>query len=184
MKTSLLTTAPVLLTLILLALILLTILTPPAYSQVDRTIYLVRHAEKQNDGSKDPTLTAIGKQRAGNLSQILKDKNIVAIYSSDYNRTRQTAGPLAKRLGLNVVLYNPGKLKKFAAQLLNSQGNLLVVGHSNTTPNLASLLGGESFGEIEHLEYDRVYQLSFQAEQIKTKLLRSEPVQLKSLELK
>jgi broad specificity phosphatase PhoE len=174
MKTSLLTAA----------LILLTALTPPAYSQVERIIYLVRHAEKLIDDSKDPSLTTIGKQRANYLSKMLKGKNITAIYSSDFNRTRQTAQPLAKRLGLNITLYNPGKLNQFAKQLLASQGNLLVVGHSNTTPDLALLLGGEAFAVIDHLEYDRVYQLSFQSGQIKTMLLHSKPVQLKNIELK
>lgn len=157
---------------------------PTILAEVDRTIYLVRHAEKQTDGSKDPLLTLIGQQRATNIGQMLKDKNITAIYSSDYNRTRQTAQPLAQLLGITVIIYDPSKLEAFARQLLNRQGNLLIVGHSNTTPGLASLLGAKDFGEIDHSEYHRVYQLSFGPEAIKSELLFSGPIQTEYLEKK
>jgi len=158
-------------------LIFLMTFPPPILAEVDRTIYLVRHAEKQTDGSKDPLLTLTGQQRALNIAKMLKDRNIAAIYSSDYNRTQQTAQPLAEILGLTVTIYNPAKLKEFARQLLNHPGNLLIVGHSNTTPELASLLGAEDFGEIDHSEYHRVYQLSFGPKAIQSELLFSKPVQ-------
>lgn len=171
------------------SLILLSLFTPTILADVDRTIYLVRHAEKQADGGKEPVLTLVGQQRATNIAKMLKDKNITAIYSSDYNRTRQTAQPLAQILGLTITIYDPAKLKAFAKQILSKpfsidQGNLLIVGHSNTTPGLASFLGGEDFGEIDHSEYHRVYQLSFEAETIKSELLFSKPIQAEYLEKK
>lgn len=159
------------------ALLILTLLSESVHSETDREIYLVRHAEKQADGGKNPSLTTVGKQRASHIAEMLKDKNISAIYSTDYNRTQQTAVPLAKKLGIKVSDYDPRKLEVFAKQVLESSGNLLIVGHSNTTPELAFLLGGDAFGDIDDSEYDRVYQLSFHEGQVDSKLLHSKPLQ-------
>ena len=57
------------------------------------TLYLVRHAEKQADGSRDPNLTEAGEQRAKFLAAWLKNKQIGDIYSSGYQRTIGTARP-------------------------------------------------------------------------------------------
>ncbi len=161
-------------------LLILTLLSQSLYAIADREIYLIRHAEKQADGSKNPSLSTVGKQRAGNISEMLKSRNITAIYSSDFDRTKQTAEPLAKLLNLKVSLYDPHKLKDFAEQILTGKANVLIVGHSNTTPGLAFLLGGDAFGDIDESEYDRVYRLKFGAGQVDSKLLHSEPIQVKN----
>lgn len=120
------------------------------------TIFLVRHAEKQ--GGDDPALTEGGAIRAEALSDLLRDANVAHIHSSDYRRTRDTAAPLADRLGLAVRLYDPRDLPGMAEGLLASEGTHLVVGHSNTTPQLTELLGGEGGTPIvEATEYDRLY---------------------------
>ena len=47
-----------------------------------------------------------------------------------------------------------------AVRLLALEENALVVGHSNTTPELVDLLGGEGGPPIvEEWEYDRLYLL-------------------------
>lgn len=138
-------------------------------------IYLVRHAEKQTHGVKDPELTEQGRQRAKNLAELFSDKKIQAIYSSDFKRTQQTAAPLAEKLGLKVNSYNPRELKEFAKKILKEKHNLLVVGHSNTTPMLAFLLGGDAVSDIDESEYDRVYQLTLSGNKVDTKLFRSQP---------
>lgn len=108
----------------------------------------------------DPGLTAAGQQRAQDLAARLKDVQLTKIYSSDYIRTRDTAAPIAATTGLEVIIYNPRELKNFSQKLLKDRGHILVVGHSNTTPELSQLLGGES-GEpiVEATEYDRLYVL-------------------------
>ncbi len=123
-------------------------------------VYLVRHAEKTTDKT-DPALTAAGAARAEALADVLADKNITRIHSSDTRRTRDTAAPLAKRLGLDVELYDATDLPSMAAKLKISPGRHLVVGHSNTTPQLTELLGGDG-GEpiVEATEYDRLYWVS------------------------
>jgi probable phosphoglycerate mutase len=130
------------------------------------TAYLVRHAEKVTSGEamvvadpKDPPLTAAGQSRAKVLAEMLEGEPITAIWSSDYKRTRDTAAPLADLLNLEVQIYDPGDLEGLAAQLrANPNQTVLVVGHSNTTPQLAEALGGEGGTPIyEKSEYDRLY---------------------------
>ena len=52
------------------------------------TIYLVRHAEKAT--GPDPELTRAGAERAGRIGGWLQGRNISAVWSSDYRRTRQS----------------------------------------------------------------------------------------------
>ena len=131
---------------------------PPALSE-GSVFFLVRHAEKA-DQSDDPPLTEQGRARARNLARLLKDAGVEKIYSSDFVRTLDTARPLASVLGLEVTSYDPRALPELAATLLAAPGRYLVVGHSNTTPELAGLLGGEPGAPIPEDEYDRLYVVS------------------------
>ena len=130
------------------------------------TAFLVRHAEKvtgdtalELDDPRDPSLTEMGEARAEALADRLSGDDITAIWSTDTTRTRDTAQPLADRLGLDVQIYDSSDLAGFAAQLKSSPGEtVLVVGHSNTTPQLAEALGAEPGAAIvEKTEYDRLY---------------------------
>ena len=120
------------------------------------TIYLVRHAEKQT--GDDPSLTGAGLERAEILGEVLSNAGVEKIWSSDYRRTRETAAPLATRLGLDVEIYDASDLTSLADRLTAEGLTALVVGHSNTTPQLAELLGAAP-GEpiVEANEYDRLY---------------------------
>jgi len=127
------------------------------------TIYLVRHSEKDisSNNNSDPPLTQCGEQRSESLSSFLKDVNLDAIYSTDYNRTKNTALPTAMSKGLEIKEYNYEKLKDFSRFLLENKQDALVVGHSNTTGVLAGLLVGEEMGEFDLDIYNRVYQVVF-----------------------
>lgn len=133
----------------------------------DYTLYLVRHAEKQagdhmSDDNQDPALTAAGITRANKLAAFLQDKQIRDIWSSDYQRTRDTAAPLAAELDLEVKIYDPRDLPSLSADLQTRQRNAYVVGHSNTTPELASLLCQCAVDEMDDTEYDRLLIVNFQ----------------------
>lgn len=128
-------------------------------SMADATYYLVRHGEKQIDGTNDPELTARGDLRAKYLAEQLAKANITKIYSSDYKRTQSTAKPLSDFLGLTVESYDPRDLEKFSTTLLGEVGQILIVGHSNTTPNLVTLLSGSKVDPIDDDEYENLYQV-------------------------
>jgi phosphohistidine phosphatase SixA len=135
-------------------------------------VFLVRHAEKA-DAGRDPELTEAGRQRASELAQVLRDANIDRIHSTNYIRTRDTAAPLAAMLDLKPEVYDPTQLAEFA-QTLKQQGQRhLVVGHSNTTPELVRLLGGEPGSPIEESsEYDRLYIVTVDESGVATVLMR------------
>ena len=136
-------------------------------------VFLVRHAEKILE-VRDPDLTKEGQARAMLLADMLSDANITHIHSSNYKRTRQTAAPLAKKLGLEVELYDPRDLPAMAQKIKTQSGRHLVVGHSNTTPQLTQLLGGNGEGPIvEATEYDRLYYVTIaKTGETKSTLLR------------
>ncbi|WP_229411241.1 MULTISPECIES: histidine phosphatase family protein [unclassified Massilia] len=122
------------------------------------TIYLVRHAEKMA-GGKDPDLTPQGRLRAQHIAAILRRAGITAIFSTPTARTRQTAAPLAAQTGLGVQIYDPHAPKALVEKVRALNGAVVVVGHSNTLPELVSLFGGAPGSEIGDDEFDRLYLL-------------------------
>ena len=129
-------------------------------SQNTTVVYLVRHAEKVDD-SRDPPLSAAGRERAALLAEMLRDAELTHLHSTDFERTRDTAAPIARQSDLEVRLYDPRQLEAFAAQLRATPGRHLVSGHSNTTPELVRFLGGES-SDMPDPEYDRLYVLTLE----------------------
>ena len=136
------------------------------------TLYLIRHAEKQADGSRDPALTEIGKNRSEQLAVWLQDKNITEIWSSDYKRTRDTAKPLATGLGLELTIYDPRNLPDLVEKLAHNQSTALIVGHSNTTPELARLLCDCSVADMDESEYDRLIVISISNTETRVRTLQ------------
>ena len=120
-------------------------------------VFLVRHGEKR-DNSKDAQLTTTGRERALALANTLRDAEIQQVHSSDYARTRDTAAPTAQEMGVAVQYYDPRQLPRLVEKLLKTGGRHLVVGHSNSTPDMVKLLTGQSTPEIdEAVEFDRLY---------------------------
>jgi phosphohistidine phosphatase SixA len=120
----------------------------------------------------DPPLSAAGRQRADLLASMLADANLTHIHSTDTRRTRETAAPVSNRTGVEVDLYDAGDLEGMARLLSSTPGCHLVVGHSNTTPELVGFLGGDPGTPIEGMEYDRLYVVSIQGTNVLTVLLR------------
>ena len=91
-------------------------------------------------------------------SQVLQHQPISVVYSTDTLRTRSTAHPTAKKRGLEITLYEPGTLNS-ETLLENHPGkHVLIVGHSNTIPLLASrLLGQPLYSELPESEYSNLY---------------------------
>lgn len=165
-------------------LLLLPISPQRAAAQSETLIFLVRHAERADDGpeenrmamdpmmAEDPPLSAAGQDRAALLAEMLSDAGITHIHSTDYRRTQETAGPTAEGTGIKTTLYDASDLERFAVELISTPGRHLVVGHSNTTPSLVEALGGEPGSPMEPLEYDRLYLVSVSDSGVRTVLLR------------
>ena len=154
----------------------------PAHA--DGTYYLFRHAEKQIDGTKDPHLTDQGHVRSDYLAHYLSAANISEIYSTDTYRTIETVKPLSDLLGVSVTLYDAAKLEEFAETLKTKSGNIVIVGHSNTTPTLASLLSDTNVDEIDESEYDNLYQIVIINRTARLNRLKMFPIKLSEVKVK
>ena len=109
------------------------------------TYYLIRHAEKDrtNNTNKNPNLNSDGVIRAEKWAKHFENIVLDAVYSTDYNRTQQTAAPTAKSKGLIVQSYNPSKMYDSIFKKNTKGKTVLVVGHSDTTPVFANIILGQ-----------------------------------------
>ena len=128
-------------------------------ASVVTTVILIRHAERQNPGSTkpDPRLNAAGKARAKKLIHVIGPSGVKAIYHSHFARSRETARPLATHLELSpIVMDEPPQIK---SDILSHHGGqtVLVVGHSDTIPDLINRLGAGSVPAIDDNEFDNLF---------------------------
>lgn len=109
------------------------------------TYYFIRHAEKDRTDpeNRDPELNQKGLGRAMHWAEILDDANINAIYTTDYRRTTMTAAPAEVKYDLIRQYYDPSMIDITAFKKDNLGKNVLVVGHSNTTPDFVNKMIGE-----------------------------------------
>lgn len=109
------------------------------------TFYLIRHAEKDrsNPDNKNPELTQKGLDRAIRWAEVFDPIVLDAIYSTDYERTSMTAAPTSVKKDIEIQYYDPSSIdiEFFKEENLGKQ--VLIVGHSNTTPDFVNKLLGE-----------------------------------------
>jgi broad specificity phosphatase PhoE len=129
------------------------------------TIIVIRHAEKDvNADPVDPPLSAAGVARAELLSQMFGDTkslgHLDAIYISPALRNRLTVAPLAARLGIRATVVAADDVKSVTRRALNehSGGRVLVVGHTDTVPQIVAALSGyPTIPAIAEHEYGTMY---------------------------
>ena len=131
-----------------------------SYGQEVTTYYLIRHAEKDlsDKSNRDPHLTEIGKARALAWKAIFKEVVFDRIYSTAYYRTQETASPIAEDHQLNVEQYDPRNLYSPDFKQATQGKTVLIVGHSNTTPNLANkIIGKKMYTNIDERIHGNLY---------------------------
>lgn len=141
------------------------------------TYYLIRHAEKNITDltNNNPHLIEEGKRRANRWLSVFKNIQFDIVYSTDLNRTIETAIPLVLDRGLSINKYDPNQLYNDTFKKRNTGKTVLVVGHSNTTPILANkILGKEYYSEIDESIHSNLYILQIFNEKITTQLLSIE----------
>ena len=132
-------------------------------------VIIVRHAEK-GPGGGNVNLRTDGLTRASDLADLLADDALTAVYATNYCRTAHTGQPtaVAHDLPLQIRMEFPGgglggcvppitapqelltpaqsTTAMFAERLAatESGATVLVVGHSNTVPDVIEELVGES----------------------------------------
>lgn len=161
---------------ILLNLLFITMATLNAQESVEKTTtyFLVRHAEKvrENPADKNPDLNERGFQRAENWEKVLQHITFDAIYSTDYKRTLNTVAPIAKKMNLAPKIYNSSKVDFELFKLENAGKNVLIVGHSNTTPQFVNgLIHQQKYQETDDDEFSHLYIVTIKGNQITDFLL-------------
>lgn len=131
-------------------------------SDTAATFVIVRHAEKSTDDPQDPSLSEAGKARAQSLARLLADAPLGAAYATGYRRTQQTAQPAADARGVKITIYDaklPATTLASQLRAAHAHGTVLVVGHSNTVPDIVSALSGQPVDAISDDRYDLVYRV-------------------------
>ena len=131
-----------------------------SFSQELTTYYLVRHAEKDrtDKSNSNPELTEIGFERAVKWSTVFENVRFDAIYSTNYKRTISTAIPTAKSQDLEVQYYNPRIPFSEEFQKATIGKTVLIVGHSNTTPQFVNvILEEKKYPQIEDDNNSNLY---------------------------
>lgn len=144
-------------------------------TQAQTTVWIVRHAEKdlKNPADPDPALSVEGQDRAKDLASLMLPKRVLAVYSTPFKRTMQTAEPTAYGHGVTVQTYDPADPAALASSVLRQHkgGSVLIIGHSNTVLELV-----ESFGikrpipALSEDDYDYIFAVTVQGNSIQLQM--------------
>lgn len=140
------------------------------------TVFLIRHAERAEEPRQDPPLTEKGTARSQELARLLSAAGIKAIYTSQFARTKLTAEPLAKQSGIAPTALslklNPSNPRQIAEEstketvdkiLSHGGGSVLVVGHSNSIPDVIKMLGADVTPAIDEKTFDDLFVVTVYA---------------------
>jgi broad specificity phosphatase PhoE len=132
-------------------------------------VIVVRHAEAASAPGGDPPLTPEGAQRAQALAELLADAGVTQIVSTQFRRTLDTAGPTARRFGIEpqVVAARRGEGAAHVPEVVEAVrrlgGVVLVVGHSNTVGAIVAGLAGKPVTPLCETSHAPLFVLGPQA---------------------
>ncbi len=133
--------------------------------------YFIRHAEKA-DSSKNPDLSEKGLERAQGWKALFSEIKFDAVYSTDFNRTLQTIQPIVAGNNQLLKIYNPKMIDIEAFKKETHGKTILIVGHSNTIPNMVNQIIKENkYTNIEENQFGNLYIVTLFENQIVSQLL-------------
>jgi broad specificity phosphatase PhoE len=148
------------------SVVLAWVLGVPAIAAAQQLVFVVRHAERADAGAPrsqmtaapDPPLSAVGKARADKLAAMLSAAGVTAIYTTEFKRTQETVAPLAAKLGVTPKAMSSDNTAALVTELRTKHAHdiVLVVGHSNTVPDVIKAFGGPVV-TIADDEYDNLF---------------------------
>ena len=129
-------------------------------ASAQRAVILVRHAERL-DPATDSGLSKAGEERAIRLSQRLRETGIKAIYTTQFQRTRQTAEFVARVVKVQPTVIPSTEQARLIDTLRTQHANdvVLVVGHSNSIPEIMRALGVTELITIADDQFDDLFIL-------------------------
>lgn len=114
--------------------------------------YVMRHLNTPA-GERDPDLLPEGQRLAAALPARLAAHPPRTIFVSTFRRTEQTAAAAAARWGLTPIVYDPRDTAALVRQVRAAPGPVLIVGHSNTVPDIVQQLGGTRPADLDHPDF-------------------------------
>jgi broad specificity phosphatase PhoE len=123
-----------------------------------KTVLFARHADIDLPRTTDdPMLNAAGVARAEELAHVVGGAHVESVFTSTRRRTELTAAPLSTRLGLHPEVVPPPE--EFARQVLAGEEGavVMVVGHSDTIPEMIAALGVVAPPTITDREFDNLF---------------------------
>lgn len=120
--------------------------------------YVMRHLNTP-EGQRDPDLLPEGTAAAARVPALLAQRRPAVIYVSDFKRTRQTAAAVAARWGLTPIIYNPADTPALIARVRAGPWPVLIVGHSNTVPDIVEQLGGPRPAPLSHPDFGDLWRI-------------------------
>lgn len=144
--------------------------------------YFIRHAEKDVTTKDDPQLTLAGLERASFWGNYFKDKSLDEFYATKYMRNFQTIIPIVhpyKKSPETFSLEGDSLFTKAFWEATYGK-NTVVVGHSNTTPEVCNeILRKEKYPALDEKIYGNLYHIQIAADgKIKDTLLQFEKFEL------
>lgn len=139
------------------------------------TYYLIRHAEKDrtNPQNPDPELQQKGLDRAIRWAEVFDQVALDRIYSTNYERTTMTAAPTSVKKDLDIEFYDPSNLDIEAFKNEHWGQQVLIVGHSNTTPEFANkLLNEETYAIMDDTDNASLFIIRFLDEEPTSMVLK------------
>jgi len=138
--------------------------SPPSLAAPDRVI-VVRHAEKAAAPADDPGLSPQGVARAQALAGQLRGAEVRTIFTTQYRRTLETARPTAEaaRIEPRVIEAQRGSgathVQEVIAAVRAASGTVLVVGHSNTVPEIVAALSGRPVQPLCETSFSHLFEV-------------------------
>lgn len=147
---------------IILIIFLLTINSGFGQENKLTKIFLIRHTETLDDGTRDPKLSNKGIERAKKWAAVLQSEKIDKVYSTNLKRTQALAGTIANSQGIDEVITYERDMD-MATFLKEIEGKTVVIsGHSNTTPFLVNkLIGKEKYEQIDDADYESLFIVNY-----------------------
>jgi len=132
-------------------------------------IYVVRHAEKL-DNTPYSLLSTTGHERAARLRDLLMNRKIDMIFVTAFQRTQETAQPLATALNKKLNIYRNNAVDSIAEVIKSLPGkNILLVGHSGNIPAIIEKITGKKVEAIKEDEYGKLYTIKIRKRKISLK---------------
>lgn len=121
--------------------------------------FVMRHAEATGT-QQDPPLSVVGRERAWRVGRMLRSVRPQRILHTSTTRSRETASEIARIVGVGAGSYDMFDPEPVIRRMIDGGGVWLLVGHSNTVPDLVRRLGGEPGTDaMPESVYDQIFMV-------------------------